>query len=439
METTAMKQKHFATVNPGNRFRAYALIPAVAILFLVTASAQKKNSCVECHSKMEGTLSQPVALSKGDVHDARGVSCVDCHRGDAAKDEMAGAMDPRKGFVGKPKRAEIPAFCGRCHSNADFIKTFNPGLRVDQEREYSTSVHGKLLRNGDQKVATCVSCHGNHGVRAVNDPLSKVYALNVAETCGSCHANADYMKDYNIPHDQFDKYKTSVHAKALYEKQDLSAPTCNDCHGNHGASPPGLASVSNVCGQCHARQASLFQSNAHKTVFDLMHAGECIQCHSNHGIGTPSDEMLGVGEKSACLQCHGEGDTGYAVSEKMRARIDEMAASINRSTEILNRAERAGMEVSKPRFELNEAKDALTQSRVLVHTFSIDELDKVIGPGLDVSNKSYNAGGAALSELSFRRKGLAASLFFILFLAALIYLKVREVERRQQALQNEPL
>ena len=97
------------------------------------------------------------------------------------------------------------------------------------------------------------------------------------------------------------------------------------------------------------------------------------------------------------------------------------------------------MEVSRPRFELNEAKDALTQSRVLVHTFSIDELDKVIAPGLEVSNKSYNAGGAALAELSFRRKGLAASLFFILLLAALIYFKVREVERRQQALQNEPL
>jgi hypothetical protein len=90
------------------------------------------------------------------------------------------------------------------------------------------------------------------------------------------------------------------------------------------------------------------------------------------------------------------------------------------------------MEVSKPRFELNDAKDALTQSRVLVHTFSTAELDKVITPGLEVSNKSYNAGEAALAELSFRRKGLAGSLVLILFLAALIYLKVRELERRSE-------
>ena len=414
------------------RLRAYVLIPLIALFLYATAYAQKKDSCVECHSKLEGAMSAPVGLTKGDVHDARGLSCVECHRGDASKDDKAAAMDPRKGFIGRPKPADIPAFCGRCHSNPDFMKTFNPGLRVDQEREYSTSVHGKLLKGGDQKVATCISCHGYHGVRAINDPLSKVYALNVAETCGSCHANAEYMKSYDIPHNQYDNYKSSVHAKPLYEKQDLSAPTCNDCHGNHGASPPGLASVANVCGQCHVRQAGLFQKTSHKAVFDLMQAGECVLCHSNHGIVPPGDEMLGVGEKSACLQCHGQGDTGYEAAQKMREKIDQMSASISRATEILNRAERAGMEVSKPRFELTDARDALTQSRVLVHTFSTDEIDKVINAGLEVSNKSYGAGEAALAELGFRRKGLAGSLFFILVLAALIYLKVRDLERREQ-------
>ena len=432
-----MKLPNSAPANSQSRLRAYVLIPLIALLLFATASAQKKNSCVECHSGLEGAMSEPVRLAKGDVHDARGLSCVECHRGDATRDDMAGAMDPRKGFIGKPRAADIPAFCGRCHSNPGFMKTFNPGLRVDQESEYSTSVHGKLLKGGDAKVATCISCHGNHGVRSISDPLSKVYAMNVAETCSSCHANPEYMKSYNIPHNQYENYKLSVHAKPLYEKQDLSAPTCNDCHGNHGASPPGLTSVANVCGQCHVRQATLFQNNSHNTVFSLMQAGECVLCHSNHGIVPPSDEMLGVGEKSACIQCHGQGDTGYAAAQKMRDKIDQMSASINRATEILNRAERAGMEVSKPRFELADAKDALTQSRVLVHTFSTDEIDKVINAGLEVSDRSYKAGGAALAELGFRRKGLAGSLFFILVLAALIYLKVRELERRGQNRQNQ--
>jgi len=429
---------------PLRLYKLVALVGVIAFLWFGTASAQKatirvigdsnkKNSCIECHSRMDGPLSEPVKLSKGDVHDARGLSCVDCHRGDASKDDMAAAMDRSKGFIGKPKPAEIPALCGRCHSNAEFMKTFNPSLRVDQEREYETSVHGQRLKNGDANVATCVSCHGNHGVRAINDPLSKVFATNVAETCGSCHGNADYMKSYDIPHDQYDKYKTSVHAKALYDKQDLSAPTCNDCHGNHGAAPPGLASVANVCGQCHVRQATLFQGTTHKVVFGFMKAGECVQCHSNHGISQPTDELLGVGEKSVCTQCHGKGDSGFAAAEQMRAQIDQMSASLVHATEILNRAERAGMEVSKPRFDLNEAKDVLTQGRVLVHSFSPEELDKIIAPGLAVASKSYDAGGAALAELSFRRKGLAGSLVFILFLAALIYLKVREIEGRGEA------
>lgn len=417
--------------------RVFALVPPIALLLLVNVSAQKRNSCVDCHSQIEGNLGEPVRLSKGDVHDSRGLSCVDCHSGDASSDDMTTAMDRRKGFIGKPKASDIPAFCGRCHSNASFMKTFNPSLRVDQEREYATSVHGQLLKQGEQKVATCVSCHGGHGVRAINDPQSKVYALNVAETCGACHAKPDYMKNFNIPHDQYDKYKTSVHAKALYDKQDLSAPTCNDCHGNHGAAPPGLASVANVCGQCHVRQAGLFQSSPHKTVFGLMQIGECVQCHSNHGIQPPGDAMLGVGEKSACTQCHNESDSGFAAAKRMRDRIDQISASISNATEILDRAERAGMEVSKPRFELNDAKDALTQSRVLVHAFSPDDIDKVIDSGVQVSNRSYEAGGAALNELRFRRKGLAGSLFFILFLAVLIYLKVRELEGRQKPLQSE--
>src|SRR4029079_10347136 len=130
---------------------------------------------------------------------------------------------------------------------------------------------------------------------------------------------AEYMQSYGIPHDQYSRYKTSVHAKALYERQDLSAPTCTECDGTRGAAPPGLASVANVCGQCHVRQATLFAASPHKLTFDAMQVGECIACHSNHAIQTPGDEMLGVGEKSVCNSCHGQGEDGVAVTGKMRA------------------------------------------------------------------------------------------------------------------------
>jgi hypothetical protein len=57
--------------------------------------------------------------------------------------------------------------------------------------------------------------------------------------------------------------------------------------------------------------------------------------------------------------------------------------------------------------------------------------NKVVGPGLEVSHQGYQAGLAALGEWKFRREALAVSLVFILFLAFLVYLKVRQIERRQ--------
>jgi len=406
----------------------------IILVLFTLVPAQKKSSCIECHSKLEDTrLSAPAKLFDNDVHHARGLSCNDCHGGDPNADTKEGAKDPRKGYLGKPKTLDIPAYCGKCHSDATLMKKFNPSLRVDQEKEYYTSNHGKLLKAGEQRVATCISCHSVHGIRSPKDPLSSVYPSNVAETCSKCHASADYMRGFGIPNDQYAKYKTSVHAKALYEKQDLSAPTCNDCHGNHGATPPGIASVANVCGQCHARQAELFQTSPHKAAFDQKQLAECLTCHSNHAIAKPGDQMIGTQQGALCINCHSSGDKGFVAAGLMRSRIDELIGSIDKSTEILDRAERAGMEVSKPKFELKGATDALTHARVLIHSSSTAEVEKVVAPGLEAAGKGYQAGLGALAERSYRRKGLAVSLVFILFLAGLVYLKVRQIESRQAA------
>jgi predicted CXXCH cytochrome family protein len=163
-----------------------------------------------------------------------------------------------------------------------------------------------------------------------------------------------------------------------------------------------------------------------------MEIGECIQCHNNHDIMSTHDEMIGVGQQSTCIGCHSQGDNGYAAAAKIREMINELVVANNNALAILNRAERAGMEVSRPKFELSETKDSLTNARVLIHSFSIDEVEKVVKPGLGVAVKSYRAGEDAMAELGFRRKGLAVSLFFIVFLAVLVYLKIREIEGRQQ-------
>ena len=189
-------------------------------------------------------------------------------------DDFVAAMDTEFGpnpYRGSPTRAEVPSFCGRCHSDGEFMRQFNPSLRVDQVAEYWTSRHGqRLAATGDTAVATCSDCHAPHGIRPASDPSSSVYPPTVASTCGRCHDDAARMGAFDIPVDQHEKFERSVHREAMVDGGDISAPTCNDCHGNHGAAPPGLSWVGNVCGQCHAVMADHFDESQHaQTLLDL--------------------------------------------------------------------------------------------------------------------------------------------------------------------------
>jgi len=148
--------------------------------------------------------------------------------------------------------------------------------------------------------------------------------------------------------------------------------------------------------------------------------------------------MIGTAEGSVCTSCHIEGDGGYVAAQQIRAMIDNLSGRLDSAVTVLGKAERAGMEVSRPKFELSQTRDSLTNARVLVHSFSVDEVEKVIKPGLEAAAKSEEAGDAALADLTFRRKGLGVSLFFILFVAVLIYIKVRQLEARQARAESKP-
>jgi hypothetical protein len=94
----------------------------------------------------------------------------------------------------------------------------------------------------------------------------------------------------------------------------------------------------------------------------------------------------------------------------MYQRLTMLEGAIGNSGLLLDRAARAGMEVSGARFELNGAKDKLLNARAVVHSFSPDELSKALAPGMELAQKAQNAGEGALEELQFRRKGLAVPL-----------------------------
>ena len=146
-----------------------------------------------------------------------------------------------------------------------------------------------------------------------------------------------------LPTSQFADYQKSVHYAALTKGNDLSAPTCNDCHGNHGAAPPGVGAVANVCGTCHAVFATKFQTSVHAQIFDK----GCVECHSNHTVLKPSDDMLGSSGNAVCATCHsGADDNGAVAADRMRRGIEALKLGIGRSGELIARVSNAGIEMS---------------------------------------------------------------------------------------------
>lgn len=413
------------------------LLPAAGIARGAEAPARSaaplpgETACFRCHLEMDGGAAGPTKGAGEDIHFLEGLSCHDCHGGNpAAEGDMDAAHDVKRGWK-KPDRLGIPVFCARCHADAVFMKRFNPRARVDQLSEYRTSVHGQRNAGGDAGAAVCVDCHGVHGIRAVGDTRSSVYPANVAATCARCHADAGKMKPYGIPTVQYAEYRKSVHYRAITEKGDIAAPTCNDCHGSHGAVPPGAESVAAVCGSCHSREASLFRETEAKKKLDLGFSVRCVVCHGNHAVLPAHDGMLGVGKESTCTGCHPEGEPGYAAAAKMAESVGRLRERIAEARGLLDSAERKGMEVSEDRFALQKAGDSLVEARTLAaHSFDLERFLAAADAGIAAADAGVSAGHRAFAEARFRRIGL--SLFLVVIVAVIVglALKVRQMERR---------
>jgi hypothetical protein len=353
--------------------------------------------------------------------------CTTCHgaHGVARVKDKASPVHP----------LNVTATCAKCHSSAAFMRNYNPSLPIDQLEKYKTSVHGVLHARGDANVAECASCHGSHEIRAANDVKSKTFPTNLPATCGACHSDAARMKPYKIPVDQFEKFARSVHGVALLEKHDLGAPACNDCHGNHGATPPGVQSVSQVCGTCHALNADLFSASPHKKAFDARKLPECETCHGNHEIIAATESLLGTGSGAVCSKCHSESENakGFSAARAMRAGVDSLTVAEELARSLVEEAEQKGMEISEEKFKLREVRQARLESRTTVHAFNEERLREVTGKGIAAASVISGNAQGAIDEYYFRRWGLGISTIIISIVAFSLYLTIRQIERRQKA------
>lgn len=416
-----------------------ALITAVGPFALAFASAVPAASqarpadaaCVRCHLEQEEErLMRPVVRFEEDVHRAAGLGCLDCHGlGHEGEAPAEGAA-----FLRAPSGVLTVRLCGSCHSDAAYMRGYNPSLRVDQMQEYRTSVHGRLLfEEGDTSVATCVTCHPAHEILPPSDPESSVYAMNVADLCGSCHSNQQLMEPRGEPFDQEANYREGIHGQLMYEEGDVSAPTCNDCHGNHGAAPPGVRSVGNVCGSCHATMAQFFEQSEHEPLFEDADMAGCAACHGNHNISPPDETTIGLRFDDVCTQCHDPRDPVALEFIAMAGFINELSEAREESLTQLETAEDAGMEVSTALFELDEVFTVLTMARAAIHSFNYHTVEEAVEPGLEITESASARATEAMDEHRFRRVGLGVFAGIVMSLVLALLLKIRELDRTRPA------
>jgi predicted CXXCH cytochrome family protein len=417
-----------------------------------------QNNCILCHSDSANHSADtlfalnPSSADKPshmnlreiveDVHFERGISCAGCHGGDPTAPL---GHDHVKEWPEKDRatnREWVVAFCARCHSDPAKMHEFNPALPTDQLAKYKDSPHGKtLLEKHDSRAAQCVSCHGVHGIRPAKDPQSKVYAQRVPETCGSCHADAKIMAGFTradgspLPVTQLAEYKTSVHGKAL-ARGDLGAPRCNTCHGNHAATPPGIAGVSRSCSLCHSANASLFDGSKHKQAFDKNGWPECGKCHGNHAIAKTNDSMLSTAKGGLCGDCHRDFSKDnpdcIATADYFHQTISQIDGAKEKFQASAEKLASKGLDVEQINNQLTEITDGLRKSRTHIHSFSRDTFQQVAAPALQAAQNTEALVVKAREEYNFRQFWLALSIGVIGVFMLAIYLKLRAMEKDER-------
>ena len=197
--------------------------------FLPTASgrSEMRKACAQCHAAQ-------VATSQRDVH-ADTIACTRCHGSHAMRpvpDEATHRID-----VG------LARACSQCHAA--------------EAASYWRDIHGTTAARqaaspaalGPDTAATCISCHGEHGIRRANDPT---WRFAVAGACTRCHGAFGRS------------YRDSYHGQAS-SVGSTRAAKCADCHTPHNvrpaSDPASSVSASNeltTCRGCHSAARGKF-------------------------------------------------------------------------------------------------------------------------------------------------------------------------------------
>ena len=133
--------------------------------------------CLACHSQSSVTVTgywgvgrelQAVAPDAYYTSVHGDLSCVDCHEGQSAlpHEKLTASGEP----VARAVASEV---CRSCHGGP--------------AEHFLDSVHGTVIRLGDERAPACTDCHSAHSVQSIRTWAASEKAV----ACARCHDGAD--------------------------------------------------------------------------------------------------------------------------------------------------------------------------------------------------------------------------------------------------------
>ena len=396
--------------------RRWLPLTVAAGILLIPFGVLAEESCGTCHPNVKTEYVES-------IH-AKHIGCTGCHGGNA---NLVGveAHDASKGYVGKPERKDIPALCASCHADPNRMKPF--GLATDQLAQYQTSQHGARLAQGDTRVAVCTDCHGTHRILGPKEPTSTVSRRNVSATCGHCHSDASLMAQYNLPANQQEKFRDSVHGAALFDEEHPRAPTCATCHGAHGATAPQVGSIGTICGHCHSRTREYFSQGPHQQAADTGKISECVSCHGYHDIARPDHTLF----DTACPQCHAADSSALATVQKLKTLLSRANESLETSAAEMARARAVYPTVARYHLRLQQANAYFMEALPVQHSLAVDRVDDLTRSARSISEDVRASIHGVEQQSQVRYLGLGLLWMFILVAVAAAGLCKRELRQRR--------
>jgi predicted CXXCH cytochrome family protein len=242
------------------------------------------------------------------------------------------------------------------------------------------------------------------------------------------------MDKYKIPSNQFDLFRNSVHGIMLMERNDLRAPGCADCHGIHGANPPGYKEIANVCASCHSSIADLFKQSPHYAERTKVHMARCVDCHGSHDVSHPTTDLYVGTEERHCGGCHGADSKQVRLGLVLKKNVDDAIASVEQAKKAIDKIRKSGKDITKIEEAFEASRAELVKARAVTHTLNVDRVSEYTKKSQEKADDVMKSVDQIIKELKGRKKEV---IFVLVILAAIIVIvSVYYFRVKQQWLQE---